>query len=234
MGDFLSKPICIIPARAGSKRIKNKNLLSFFGKPIIFYSIKAAINSKIFSKIIVTTDSLKIAKVARKFGAEVPFLRSKKLSNDKTGIKEVICDCINKIGTKNVKYHFILYATNPLIKASYLKLAYTKILKTKCDFLLGVKKFETYPYKALTVSRNKIFFKFKKKLLKNSQRFQEFYYDDGSFTIFKTRSYLRRKYFFSNNSTFFLHQKNESFDLNTKEDLKMLKQIYLTNHAPKN
>jgi pseudaminic acid cytidylyltransferase len=234
LSNYSPKPICIIPARSGSKRIKNKNLLSFFGKPIIYYSIKAAINSKIFSRIIVTTDSLKIARVAQKFGAEVPFLRSKKLSNDKTGIKEVICDCINKIGSKNIKYHFILYATNPLIKASYLKLAYAKILKTKCNFLLGVKKFETYPYKALTVSRNKIFFKFKKQLLKNSQRFQEFYYDDGSFTIFKTRSYLRRKYFFSNNSTFFLHQNNESFDLNTKEDLKILKKIYLINRAPKN
>lgn len=234
MSYLLSKPICIIPARAGSKRIKNKNLINFFGKPIIYYSIKAAINSRIFGRIIVTTDSQKIAKIAKKYGAEVPFLRSKKLSNNKTGIKKVICDCINKIGSKNVKYHFILYATNPLIKASYIKLAYAKILKTKCNFLLGVKKFDTYPYKALTVSKNRIFFKFKKKLLKNSQSFEDFYYDDGSFTIFETKSYLKRKYFFSNNSTFFLHKKNESLDLNTKEDLKILKKIYLSNYAPKN
>jgi CMP-N-acetylneuraminic acid synthetase len=228
------KPICIIPARAGSKRIKNKNLVNFFGKPIIFYPIKAALKSKIFSRVIVTTDSLKIARVAKKFGAEVPFLRSKKLSNDKIGIKEVLSDCIKKIHSQDVEYHFLVYATNALIKPIFLKKAYAKIKKMKSDFLLGVKKFETYPFKALCNLKGRLHFKFKKHLLKNSEKFKEFYYDDGSFSIFKTRSYLKRKYFFSNNSTFFLHKNNESLDLNTKEDLKLLKNIYLTNNTPKN
>ena len=66
--------IAIIPARAGSKRIKNKNIKSFFGKPLIFYSIKLALKSKLFDKVIVSTDSKKIAKIAKTFGAEVPFL----------------------------------------------------------------------------------------------------------------------------------------------------------------
>lgn len=228
------KPICIIPARGGSKRIKNKNLIKFYGKPIIFYSIKAAIESKIFSRIVVTTDSHKIANVAKKFGAEVPFLRSKNLSGDKTGIKEVIGDCIKKISSESIKYHFILYATNPLIQSSYLKAAYAKIIKSKSNFLFGVKKFEINPYKALEISKNRVFFKFKKELLKNSQDSKDLYYDDGSFTIFETKSYLKRKYFFSNKATFFLHEKNQSLDLNTKEDLAMLKKIYLANNTPKN
>ena len=71
------KSICIIPARGGSKRIKNKNIKNFFGKPLIYYSIKAAIKSNIFDKIIVSTDSKKIASIVKKYGAEVPFLRSK-------------------------------------------------------------------------------------------------------------------------------------------------------------
>ena len=73
--------ICIIPARQGSKRIKNKNITIFNGEPIIYYAIDLAKKSKLFSRIIVSTDSLKIAKIARKYGAETPFLRSKKLSN---------------------------------------------------------------------------------------------------------------------------------------------------------
>ena len=73
------KCICIIPARKGSKRIKNKNIINFFGKPLIYYSIKAALKSKIFSKIIVSTDCKKIANISKKYGAEVPFLRNKKL-----------------------------------------------------------------------------------------------------------------------------------------------------------
>ena len=74
--------IAIIPARAGSKRIKNKNIKLFRGKPIIYYSINAAKKSKIFQKIIVSTDSEKIKKISEKYGAEVPFLRPKYLSDD--------------------------------------------------------------------------------------------------------------------------------------------------------
>ena len=74
--------IAIIPARAGSKRIKNKNIKLFFGKPLIFYSIKLALKSKLFDKVIVSTDSQKIAKIAKSFGADVPFLRPKNISTD--------------------------------------------------------------------------------------------------------------------------------------------------------
>ena len=74
----MNKPICIIAARAGSKRIKNKNVVNFFGKPLISYPIRVAIKSRLFEKVVVSTDSLKIAKIAKKYGAEVPFLRKKK------------------------------------------------------------------------------------------------------------------------------------------------------------
>ena len=84
--------ICVIPARSNSKRIKNKNIINFFGKPLIYYSIKAAKKSNLFKRIIVSTDSEKIANIAVKFGAEVPFLRSKKLSNDFVTTTDVIRD----------------------------------------------------------------------------------------------------------------------------------------------
>ena len=71
--------ICIIPARSGSKRIKNKNLKIFFKKPLIYWTINCALKSKLFKKVIVSTNDKNIAKYARKFGAEVPFLRSKKI-----------------------------------------------------------------------------------------------------------------------------------------------------------
>lgn len=228
------KPICIIPARSGSKRIKNKNLINFFGKPIIAYSIEAAIKSRMFSRVIVTTDSKKISEVSKKLGAEVPFLRPKKISNDRTAIKEVICHCINRINSKNIKYHFVIYATNPLIKISNLKKAYEKILKSKSKMLIGIKKYDTHPLKALEIKKNRLIFKFKKELLKNSQNYSDYYYDDGSFFIFETKSYLKRKYFFSNRTTFFIHSENESLDLNTKNDLKKLRTMYKLNNTPHN
>ena len=99
-----SKPICIIPARAGSKRIKNKNLILINNKPIIEHTIKIVKNTKIFSKIIVTTNSKKIAKISISAGAEVPFFSSRKLSGPKVTIKETILNCIKKIISQLKKY----------------------------------------------------------------------------------------------------------------------------------
>ena len=95
--------ICIIPARKNSKRVKNKNIKKFFGKPIIYWSIKAAKKSKCFSRIIVSTDSKKISKIAKKYGAEVPFLRPKNLSGDYVQLKPVLQHAIKKLGgTKTI------------------------------------------------------------------------------------------------------------------------------------
>lgn len=88
--------IAIIPARSGSKRIKNKNIRSFKKKPLIYYSIKAAQKSKLFKDIFVSTDCKKIAKIAQKYGAKVPFLRPKKLSDDFTSTQSVIRHFLKK------------------------------------------------------------------------------------------------------------------------------------------
>ena len=95
------RPICVIPARSGSKRIKNKNIINFYGKPLIYYSIIAAIKSKIFSRIIVSTNSLKIKKISEKYGAEVPFIRSRDISDDKTSTYDVLKNAIKKIKSEN-------------------------------------------------------------------------------------------------------------------------------------
>ena len=81
--------ICLIPARIGSKRIKKKNIKRFYGKPLISYAIINAKKSNLFRKIVVSTDSKSIAKIAEKYGAEVPFYRPKKFSNDKATDKQV-------------------------------------------------------------------------------------------------------------------------------------------------
>ena len=99
--------ICIIPARAESKRIKNKNIRKFFGRPIIYWSIKAAIESKCFSKVIVSSDSKKILKIASNFGAEKNNLRPRKLSKDTSSMDSVIKYEILK---ENKKKKLIMFA----------------------------------------------------------------------------------------------------------------------------
>ena len=146
----------------------------------------------------------------------------------------MICDCIKKINTQKLKHHFIVYATNPLINAKNLINAYKKIIKLKSKILIGVKKYDTSPIKAISIKKNKLFFLFKKKLLQNSQNYADFFYDDGSFTILETKSYLKRKNYIANDTTYFLHKENESLDLNTMDDLIKLKKIYRSRFKPQN
>jgi pseudaminic acid cytidylyltransferase len=116
------KCIAIIPARGGSKRIPKKNIKDFYGKPLIAYSIEVALKSKLFEKIIVSTDDIKIAKIAKSYGAEVPFLRPKELSDDFTGTGDVVKHTLEWLKEKGDRYEFActIYATAPLLQVKYL------------------------------------------------------------------------------------------------------------------
>ena len=110
------KNLAIIPARGGSKGLKNKNILKFDNKPLLAWSILAAKKSKLFSKIIVSTDSKKIAVIAKKYGAEVPFLRPKKLSSDRSKSVDLVIHALDFYKKKNLffKNIFLLEPTSPL------------------------------------------------------------------------------------------------------------------------
>ena len=121
--------IAIIPARGGSKRIPRKNIKFFFGKPLITYSIQTALESKLFEKIIVSTDDEEIASIAKEYGAEVPFIRPKELSDDFTGTADVIQHAINYLKEQGEEFDYIctIYATAPLLQAKYLIEGYEKL-----------------------------------------------------------------------------------------------------------
>ena len=120
------KVICIIPARGGSKGIKFKNLKKICGKPLIYYPIKAALKSKVCDKILVSTDSKKIAESAKKFGAEVPFLRSKQYAEDFTTTEKSLKHALNQ-AEKFYKEKFdicvFLTSTNLFRQAKWIKIA---------------------------------------------------------------------------------------------------------------
>ncbi len=118
----MSKSIAIIPARGGSKRIPRKNIKDFFGKPLIAYSIEAALESKLFDKIIVSTDDAEIAEIAKKYGADIPFMRPKELSDDFTGTDDVTNHALEWFREKGETFEFVctIYATAPLLQSKYL------------------------------------------------------------------------------------------------------------------
>lgn len=114
--------IAVIPARGGSKRIPRKNIKDFCGKPMIAWSIEAAIRSECFDDIVVSTDDQEIAEVAKSFGASVPFMRPKELADDFTGTTAVVAHSIKQLEHQgiNTEYVCCIYATAPLLQACYL------------------------------------------------------------------------------------------------------------------
>lgn len=121
--------VAIIPARGGSKRIPKKNIKVFFSKPLIAYSIEAALKSELFEKVIVSTDDEEIAKVAKEHGAEVPFLRPCELSDDFTGTGAVVNHALEYLKSVDESYQFVctIYATAPLLQVKYLKQGLEKL-----------------------------------------------------------------------------------------------------------
>jgi len=216
--------ICIIPARANSKRIKNKNIKIIENNPMISYVIKLAVSSNLFSKVVVSTDSKRIKKISEKYGATVPFLRSKKLSNDFATTKDVIIDCIKKIGSQKTKYHFCLYPTAILLSKKDLNNAFLKIKKKSFDFLVATTEYDFSPLRAYKIYKNDtINFIYKKYEKKRSQDLPKLIHDSGSFYIYKTSKLLNEKQNLPKKTTYFMLDRLKCVDVNYEEDLKFLK-----------
>ncbi len=136
----------IIPARGGSKGLPGKNIIDIFGKPLISYTIKTALKSKAFYRIICSTDDKKIARIAEYYGAEVPFIRPKKLSRDDTPMKEVLRHAVlfvEQQESEKVDYVFCLQPTNPFRSVQDIKKSIEEIIKTKADSVIGVVRVES-------------------------------------------------------------------------------------------
>lgn len=188
--------IAIIPARSGSKRIKNKNIKNFFRFPIIKYSIEAGLSTKLFKIIIVSTDCKKIRKIAIKYGAHVPFLRDKNLANDFTPIKDVLIDTLKKIKKNFLPDYFcLIYATAPLVdKNDIIKSIHLlKKNKEKADGICSVCKYKLPIQRALKINKkNFLEFVDKKNILKRSQDLEDTYYDAAIFCWYNTKNFLKK------------------------------------------
>mgnify|MGYP000921091670 CR=1 FL=1 len=214
------KNICVIPARGGSKRIPNKNIKKFLGIPLISYSIKIAKKSKLFDEIFVSTDSKKIKKISEQYGAKVPFLREKKLSNDVVKTEFVTKNFLKKINHKSYDYCFCLYPTSPFLKTSDLYLSLKKIKKNNFDKLTSVGKYNFSPLRAFKEKKNKISFLNNKYKNTISQKLPNIFHDAGNFYIFKIKNFLKSKKDLKKH-TFFELENYRVLDINTPEDFKM-------------
>ena len=221
--------IAIIPARIGSKRIKEKNIKNFFGKPIICYSILAAQQTGIFSKIIVTTDSLKIAKIAKKYGADI-FFRSKKLSKDSTMLSPVIHDVLKKNEYSSEDYVCCIYATAPLINYTDIKKSLLKLKVKKCLACHTVTDYDFPVARSLIFSKSLVQFKYKKFKNTPSQKTPKIVHDAGQFFWLKASSFLKSKNLFPKKTLGYYINRDRSQDIDTMSDWNLALYKYKKNN----
>ena len=139
--------LAIIPARGGSKGIKDKNIINLKGKPLIAYTLDAAIESQVFDEIVVSTDSLKIAEISKSFGAKIPFLRPKELASDNAKTVDVIIHVLNYYINQNIEfdYFMLLQPTSPLRNSKDIKNAVNLLFEKNANSVVSVCETEHSP-----------------------------------------------------------------------------------------
>tara|TARA_A100000164_G_C21917939_1_gene779180 strand:- start:1175 stop:1861 length:687 start_codon:yes stop_codon:yes gene_type:complete len=218
--------VCLIPARSGSKRIKNKNILKINNKPIINWTIQTARNSNIFDRICVSTDSLKISNIVKKVGVKVPFLRPKKYATDKSTDEDVINHFLKYAKKEKIQLHSIcyFYPTSILITEKILIKSFKKFKKSKANYLLSICSYSAPLDIALKLKGESLVeFLNSKDSKKRTQDMKKYYHDAGQFYWFKVKDYkiIKDKQF-----NYFYLDKKMSVDVDSKEDLEMLKILY--------
>ena len=221
--------IAVIPARGGSKRIPDKNIKPFLGKPIIAYSIEAAKNAGIFDRIIVSTDSKEIASIAKESGAEVPFMRPCELADDQTGTDAVILHALKRLMEDGEKIDYIccIYATAPFVKAEYIIKGYNILRDKNATSCFSV---TTYPFpifRSLKInSQNRLEMFWPEYREQRSQDLPEAYHDAGQFYWANVKKYLKEKQFYSKDAVPVILPRYLVQDIDTIEDWKTAEKMY--------
>lgn len=183
--------IAIITARGGSKRIPRKNIKEFCGKPIIAYSIEAALGSGFFDEVMVSTDDEEISQIALHYGAKVPFLRSKEQSGDFATTSDVLIEVLDEYEKRGQHFDIgcCIYPTAPFITSKKLEEAGNKFRESDADSLIPVVPFSYPPQRCLVIRDEKLVFKYPEFLNSRSQDLEKEYHDAGQFYFFRTKSF---------------------------------------------
>jgi len=191
--------IAIITARGGSKRIYKKNIKLFLGEPIISYSIKTAKKCAFFDEIMVSTDDKEIAKIAKKEGARIPFMRSKKNSSDFSTTADVIEEVLIEYKKRGVnpKYICCIYPTSPLMDPKTLTRAYNLIISSNAKSVVPVVKFSFPIQRSFIMEKNMLKMRWPEATNTRSQDLLDHYHDVGQFYFINVKSFLKDPVIFS-------------------------------------
>ncbi|MDD4294169.1 MAG: pseudaminic acid cytidylyltransferase [Candidatus Omnitrophica bacterium] len=212
--------IAIIPARGGSKRIPRKNIKNFCGSPIIKYPIEAALNSGLFDKVIVSTDDIEISEIGKSYGAEIPFLRSAKTSQDDATTMDVLREVLRMLSDTKVLFSSIccVYPTSVFVTATILKETFKIWSDSSADSLISVVKYSHPIQRAFTINDNIVRFPDYAIFQACTQAQKEYYHDAGQLYWFKANNIFNRKEEFGKQTIPYIFPETEVQDIDTHRD----------------
>ncbi len=220
--------VAIITARGGSKRIPRKNVKEFLGKPILLYSIEAALNSGIFEEVMVSTEDEEIAELARKAGAVVPFMRGDENADDYATTTDVLLEVVGEYEKRGRQFEFgcCIYPTAPFVTAEKLRDGMEKLASSDADTLMPVVPFSFPPQRGMVIREDKLQFVQPEHALTRSQDLEHWYHDVGQFYCFRTENFKRNKILTVGNVLPYVVSELEVQDIDTISDWKIAEMKY--------
>lgn len=220
--------LAIITARGGSKRIPKKNIREFCGKPILAYSIEAALASGLFDTVMVSTDDTEIAQIAKKYGAEVPFFRSAATAGDFATTNDVLAEVLAEYAKRGRHFDVAccIYPTAPFVTSQKLQAAVAQLEASDADTLIPVVSFSYPPQRAMVVEQERLVFKYPEYLDSRSQDLQPHYHDVGQFYVFRTDRFAVNKKLMVGNILPLIVSELEVQDIDNLTDWKIAEMKY--------
>ena len=225
--------LAIIPARGGSKRIPRKNVRAFLGKPIIAYSIEAALQSGLFEEVMVSTDDAEIAEVAKTYGAQVPFMRSPETSDDFATTAAVLYEVLQQYAAAGRPFDLCccLYPTAPLVQQAALAAAHQKLVSGNFDTVFPVVSYSYPIWRSLKMEGDKAVMNWPEHLNSRSQDLPPAYHDAGQFYWLRVDTFLQQRSLFTPNSGAVALDELEVQDIDNLTDWKLAELKYKLLHG---
>lgn len=224
----MSKAVAIITARGGSKRIPRKNIKEFCGKPILAYSIEAAMKSGVFNEVMVSTDDEEIAEIAKQYGAKIPFMRSTETANDYATTADVICEVLAEYKSvgKTFEYACCIYPTAPFVTSEKLNAAMELLESTGADSVMPVTAFSFPTMRGMYVREGMLSYAFPEYSQKRSQDIEPMYHDCGQFYCFEVARFVETKKLVTENTRPIIVSELEVQDIDNEIDWKLAELKY--------
>lgn len=228
--------IAIIPARGGSKRIPRKNIKEFCGKPILAYSIEAALNSQLFDEVMVSTDDAEIADIAKQYGASVPFLRSAETANDFAILKDVLNEVLSEYKELGKEFDEIccILPTAPLVETADIIKSHEILEREKCVSVVPVVKYSYTIFRSLKIENGRLAMNWPENFPKRSQDLPDAYHDAGLFYWYNKKYFEEKIAGFGENACPYILEEEKVQDIDTLDDWKIAEMKYKMLKSSKN